>query len=144
MVYFHLIKIVCRPAETATFRALSSDGLASLIDSFSRFTHCLILMIPHCILISIYAPPGNCLIIWKRRILGIRIFKLKIANKNYGQFVLGEIRNLAVILQPENMTNEDYTILHVAKVSYIVLSMMPLLWLLGIFPPLGRKINPRI
>ena len=54
---FH--KVVCRPAETATFRALSSDGLTSVIDSFSRCTHCIVLMIPHCILLGMYLPSGK-------------------------------------------------------------------------------------
>ena len=58
-ILLYSFKVVCRPAETATFRALSSDGLTSVIDSFSRCSHCLILMIPHCILIGMFQSSGK-------------------------------------------------------------------------------------
>ena len=60
------------------------------------------------------------------------------AIKLLNLFPLDDIGNQSLTLQPELLTDQDFKMLLIAKVSYIVLSMMPIFWLLGIFPPLGK------
>ena len=46
--------------------------------------------------------------------------------------------NFAFLLQVESMADYGMSLLKMTEVCYIVMSMMPIFWLLGIFPPLGE------
>ena len=46
--------------------------------------------------------------------------------------------NFAFLLKGESLAVDGLSILKMTEVCYIVMSMMPIFWLLGIFPPLGE------
>ena len=43
------------------------------------------------------------------------------------------------IIDVDDIAKSTFSLLYVINISYIVLSLMPILWLFGLFPPIGKN-----